>query len=171
MRAWNKPGDGRCEVSCHGLTAARRHDAKEGRRGRRSALWRYAFPYGPSISLGWLLSRQTMRHRLARGVALPLPPPDGFPVVLGQLPPEEPFAGRPLLPPDFAPLEEPFDVPPELPRVPLWLPPAALFIAASKGDVESSWSPSKELHCASEARPSHYDTPTSNVRHSAQIHP
>lgn len=78
-----------------------------------------------------LLPRQTTLHRLPRGVALPRPPPDGFPVVLGQLPPEEPLPDRPPLPPDLAPLDEPFDEPPELPRAPLWLPPVPLLIVAS----------------------------------------
>lgn len=74
--------------------------------------------------------RRTVRQRLPRGAALPRPPPDGFPVVLGQLPPEEPLPDRPPLPADLAPLDEPFDAPPELPRAPPWLPPVPLLIAA-----------------------------------------
>ncbi len=62
---------------------------------------------------------------------MPRPPPDGFPVVLGQFPPEVPLPDRPPLPVDLAPLEEPFDAPPELPRVPPWLPPVPLLIATS----------------------------------------
>lgn len=39
---------------------------------------------------------------------MPRPPPDGFPVVLGQLPPVEPLLNRPP-PVDLAPPDEPFD--------------------------------------------------------------
>lgn len=87
--------------------------AQELLRGRWSALWRYGL------------------YRLPRGAALPRPPPEGLPVVLGQLPPEEPLLDRPPLPADLDPLDEPFDAPPELPRAPLWLPPVPLLIDAS----------------------------------------
>ncbi|SAK72191.1 hypothetical protein AWB75_03846 [Caballeronia catudaia] len=79
--------------------------------------------------------RRTVRQRLPRGAALPRRPPDGFPVVLGQLPPEEPPPDRPPLPADLAPPDEPFDAPPELPRGPPWLPPVPLLITASIENV------------------------------------
>lgn len=80
--------------------------------------------------------QRTVRQRLPRGAALPRLPPDEFPVVLGQLPPEEPLPDRPSLPVDLAPLDEPFDAPPALPRVPPWLPLAPLLIAASVENTE-----------------------------------
>ncbi len=80
--------------------------------------------------------RRTARQRLPRGAALPRPPPDGFPVVLGQLPPEEPLPDRAPLPDDLAPLDEPFDAPPELPRAPPWLLPVPLLIVASVESTE-----------------------------------
>lgn len=45
-------------------------------------------------------SGQSFSYWLPRGGALPRPPPEILPVVLGQLPPGNPFAGRPPPLPD-----------------------------------------------------------------------
>jgi hypothetical protein len=80
-------------------------------------------------------------HLLPRGAALPRPPPDGLPVVLGQFPPEEPLPERLLLPVDLAPPDEPFDAPPTLPRPAPWPPPVPLLIASSIENVGSHQPP------------------------------
>lgn len=95
--------------------------------------------------------RLRTRHRLPRGVALPRPPPDGFPMALGQLPPGKPLVERspPLF--DLAPLDEPFDVLPEFPLVPLRLPAVPLLIAVSFEKCRAQLAAFDKSNCAWES--------------------